>query len=77
MYIVNSTVSGNRANIHGGGISNVGGTMSLHNATVTNNQADANFDGTGVGVVFITPVIFSSIATRSLPETGTRFSKST
>ena len=49
MTLTNSTVSGNGAFVDGGGIYNEYGTASLFNATITNNQADANFDGSGVG----------------------------
>jgi predicted outer membrane repeat protein len=50
-YVIeNSTVSGNNAALDGGGIyvdTNV--QMNLYNSTVTNNQADSDFDGTGTG----------------------------
>ncbi len=46
----NSTISGNNADIHGGGFHNVtGGVISLYNVTVTNNSADADLNGTGLG----------------------------
>jgi CSLREA domain-containing protein len=47
--IDNSTISGNQATASGGGVSVHGGTLHLRNATVTNNQADADFDGGGTG----------------------------
>jgi CSLREA domain-containing protein len=50
--IVNSTISGNTANASGGGLSfydSGGVTAALFNVTVTDNQADADFDGSGVG----------------------------
>jgi hypothetical protein len=49
LMVTNSTVSGNGAFVDGGGIYNEYGTANLFNATITNNQADANFDGSGVG----------------------------
>ncbi len=46
----NSTVSGNNADVHGGGFHNVtGGYISLYNVTVTNNSADADLNATGLG----------------------------
>ncbi len=48
----NSTVSGNTANSHGGGIQNTNSgsdTMSLNNVTITNNTADNDNNGTGNG----------------------------
>ena len=50
--LVNSTISGNNADVDGGGIWNSCPCLSevnLYNVTVTNNQADANFDGGGTG----------------------------
>jgi CSLREA domain-containing protein len=45
--IVNSTISGNRANTSGAGI--FGGTVTLSNATLTENVADADANGLGSG----------------------------
>jgi hypothetical protein len=58
--LTNSTVSGNGAFVDGGGIYNEYGTANLFNATLTNNQADANFDGSGVG-----GAVFNSTATNA------------
>jgi hypothetical protein len=46
--VVNSTISGNQAAENGGALSNEG-MLQLYNATVTNNQADADFNGSGTG----------------------------
>ena len=46
--VTNSTISGNRATNSGGGIYAAGG-VHLNNATVTNNVADSDHDGTGDG----------------------------
>lgn len=40
LKLVESTVSGNHAGNHGGGIANVGGTLVLERSAVTNNMAD-------------------------------------
>jgi CSLREA domain-containing protein len=48
MTLVNSTVSGNRANNNGGGIYNTA-VADLFSSTITNNQADADFLGSGTG----------------------------
>ena len=45
----NLTVSGNRANRYGGAIAGDMGNMTLVNATVADNRADANGDGVGDG----------------------------
>ncbi len=56
LVVVNSTVSGNSATRNGGGLVN-GGLMQLYNATVTNNQADAAFNGSGTsGGIYSTGV---------------------
>lgn len=47
--LVNSTVSGNIANIDGGGIYNEVGDVALYSATVANNQADGDGDTRGDG----------------------------
>ena len=47
--VTNSTVSGNTAGQDGGGIYIGPTTASLFNATITDNQADADFNGTGTG----------------------------
>jgi hypothetical protein len=52
MTLINSTVSGNNAGQSGGGIYiNLGATanLNLFNTTIANNQADADFNGTGTG----------------------------
>ena len=53
MALVNSTVSGNNANDNGGGIWNsvgcVSGGGSMFNVTIAENQADADFNGSGTG----------------------------
>jgi CSLREA domain-containing protein len=48
LTVINSTISGNQAKTHGGGIFNAG-YANLYNATLTNNQADSDFDGSGTG----------------------------
>jgi hypothetical protein len=48
VVVVNSTLSGNSADGSGGAVSNEG-LLQLYNATVTNNQADADLDGVGTG----------------------------
>jgi len=50
--LVNSTFSGNQADVDGGGIWNscpCASVVNLYNVTVTDNQADANLDGSGTG----------------------------
>lgn len=48
--IINSTISGNRANDDGAGVMSVsGGAIVLRHSTVTNNTADANLSGGGIG----------------------------
>ena len=48
--LINSTVSGNRATTDGGGLYvDIGGTFDLQNATVTNNMADVDGNGSGNG----------------------------
>jgi len=48
--LINTTVSGNSARVGGGGIhSSADGLVNVCNSTITNNQADANFDGIGFG----------------------------
>lgn len=47
LTITNSTISGNRADGHYGGIYNFNGSMVLNNVTLTNNVADADRDGSG------------------------------
>ena len=50
LKLINSTVSGNNARGNGGGIFNTfTGFADLSNATITNNQADADFNGSGTG----------------------------
>jgi hypothetical protein len=50
LNLVDCTVSGNQALAHGGGIFNgQGSTTRLFSSTVTENQADSDFDGTGTG----------------------------
>lgn len=49
MTITNSTISGNRANGHYGGIYSANGDVSLNNVTVAGNVADADGDGFGSG----------------------------
>lgn len=50
--LINSTVSGNRANESGGGIYLFNGSLALYNATITDNTADFDFgnDGQGGGI---------------------------
>lgn len=52
LYVVNSTVSGNRAANHGGGIYNRSGNVFVFSATVAGNRADADDanGGTGGGI---------------------------
>jgi CSLREA domain-containing protein len=59
VVFVNSTISGNRANTSGGGI--FGGAVTLSNATVTANVADADVNalGSGGGVGGTTTVVTS------------------
>jgi hypothetical protein len=71
--IINSTISGNRANQSGGGIANGsssnGGTTNLYNCTVSNNTADydASSDGNGGGLVNISPSFpFTGISTLNI-----------
>jgi predicted outer membrane repeat protein len=48
--IINSTISGNAATADGGGLYvDIGGTFDLENATVTNNIADSDANGSGDG----------------------------
>src|SRR6185295_18058222 len=48
LMITNSTVSGNNANVNGGGLAaTVGTTSTLTNVTVTDNRADNDNNGTG------------------------------
>ena len=51
LTINNSTISGNFAKAHGGGIvfGGTGGSLSVNNATITNNTADSDNDGNGRG----------------------------
>lgn len=50
LVLINSTVSGNNANVSGGGILVDGGASAfIASTTITNNRADANFSGTGNG----------------------------
>jgi hypothetical protein len=50
VVIVNSTISGNSSTDEGGGILNLlGGATQILNATITLNQADSDFDGSGAG----------------------------
>src|SRR5262249_4358974 len=50
LALVNSTVSGNSSGQDGGGIWNgPTSTVNLFNATITNNRADADFNGSGIG----------------------------
>ncbi len=49
LYLVNSTVSGNQANIDGGGIYNDTGDIALYNVTIAANEADGDGDGRGAG----------------------------
>ena len=50
--LVNSTVSGNSANEHGGGIYLFSGSLALYSSTITNNTADSDVgnDGDGGGL---------------------------
>ena len=47
LTIVNSTISGNRANGNHGGIHNFDGDLELSSVTITDNAADADGDGFG------------------------------
>jgi CSLREA domain-containing protein len=49
MTITHSTVSGNFSALSGGEIHNSSATANLFNATVTNNSADSDLNGSGVG----------------------------
>ena len=50
LYLVNTTLSGNRANGHGGAVFASGAnSVILANATIVNNVADADANGTGNG----------------------------
>lgn len=49
LILVNSTVSGNLANIDGGGIFNEVGDVELYSVTLANNQADGDGDTRGDG----------------------------
>ncbi len=49
MTITNSTISGNRAYGHHGGLFNMSGTVTLNSVTIANNAADADGDGYGNG----------------------------
>jgi hypothetical protein len=49
LYVVNSTVSGNRATNHGGGIYNRSGNIFVFSATVAGNRADADDASGGSG----------------------------
>jgi CSLREA domain-containing protein len=49
MTITNSTISGNRANGHYGGVYSANGDVNLNNVTVAGNVADADGDGFGSG----------------------------
>ena len=49
LIITNSTISGNNADIHGGGLYLSATTSTLTNVTVTNNRADNDNTGPGVG----------------------------
>lgn len=47
MTVTNSTISGNRAYSHFGGIYNANGNVTLNSVTITDNRADADGDGFG------------------------------
>ncbi len=49
--ITNSTISGNKASGNGGGINNfsIYSRVDMFNGTITNNQADSDFNGSGKG----------------------------
>jgi hypothetical protein len=49
LHLVNSTLSGNEANIDGGGIYNDTGDVALYNVTIAMNEADGDGDGRGAG----------------------------
>src|SRR5438270_55747 len=49
LTLLGSTVSGNNANRDGSGIFTSGSGLFLANATIANNQADADFNGSGIG----------------------------
>lgn len=49
LFLINSTVSSNKAAIDGGGIYNEKGDVSLYNATIALNEADGDDDGRGAG----------------------------
>ena len=49
LTLTNSTVSGNSAGENGGGILNNDGIANLFNGTITDNRADADLDGSGIG----------------------------
>jgi hypothetical protein len=49
LTMINSTVSGNTADFNGGGIHNSVATVNAFNSTITDNRADADLNGSGVG----------------------------
>jgi hypothetical protein len=55
LTITNSTISGNRATLHGAGVYNIQGAVNLNNATIAKNIADsdANATGQGGGIIHI------------------------
>jgi len=63
LSVVNSTISSNSAGWSGGGIYNGGSTLSVVNATIVKNTADANNDGDGGGGGIRTDHHFSSATT--------------
>jgi hypothetical protein len=49
LQVVDSTISGNRATRHGGGIYGFAANIFLFSATIAGNRADSDNDGTGTG----------------------------
>ncbi|MGA9334675.1 MAG: choice-of-anchor Q domain-containing protein, partial [Rudaea sp.] len=49
LTVVNSTISGNVSTGGGGGINSVSGTTDLYNATITDNKANSDASGGGIG----------------------------
>ncbi len=77
LYLVNSTLSANNANVDGGGLYNasegngVASVANLYNATLSNNQADADVNGSGTGGgIYNQPTFFDGIDSKWVTPTS-------
>jgi hypothetical protein len=63
--LVNSTISGNSSTGNGAGICNIG-AMTVYNCTITDNRADSDADGDGIGGAVVNGTDSTFTATNSI-----------